>query len=269
MRCAPPGCRRNRNGFSGGFRARPPPPGIRKSPVSARNRSPRRSIRPRSAPSQRSCVEPLDLASVSAIVRSVSNNVRRTAAPVSINVRRKPPLIARRAVHHCAPLQVGILGRWRDKTRNVGLKAPDLVARLGLMDATLTSGSGGQAARASALPSTPTADPHMQQGVSALQRARSSQLMGVVHHAVLRLTLSRSARQIELNASSGSGSGFCESAFFASSRSSMLGWSAMSRMVLRTRSAPSTTAGGAKSLMRLISPIRRCSSPLSTMWSCV
>jgi len=63
----------------------------------------RRVKKPRSAPSQRSCVEALDLASVSAIVRSVSNNVRRMAAPVSTNVRR--------AVHHCAPLQLG--GCWR------------------------------------------------------------------------------------------------------------------------------------------------------------
>ena len=66
----------------------------------------RRSIRPRSTPSQRSCVEPLDLAFVSAIVRSVSSNVRRTTAPVSISLRRKPALIARRAVHHCASLQL-------------------------------------------------------------------------------------------------------------------------------------------------------------------
>ena len=60
----------------------------------------------RSARSQRSCVEPLDLASVSAIVRSVSSNMRRTVAPVSINLRRKRVLIARRAVHHCASLHI-------------------------------------------------------------------------------------------------------------------------------------------------------------------
>src|SRR4051794_16142632 len=50
----------------------------------------------------------LDLASVSTSVRSISNSVRRTYPTVSANLRRKPPLIARRAVHHCAPLQVSI-----------------------------------------------------------------------------------------------------------------------------------------------------------------
>jgi len=49
---------------------------------------------------------PPDRASVSPSVRSVSNSVRQTTPPVSTNVRRKSPLIARRAVHHCAPLQL-------------------------------------------------------------------------------------------------------------------------------------------------------------------
>jgi hypothetical protein len=55
----------------------------------------------------RACAATLDLASVSTTVRSVSNNVRRTPSPVSANVRRKVPFIARRAVHHCAPLHLG------------------------------------------------------------------------------------------------------------------------------------------------------------------
>jgi hypothetical protein len=45
-------------------------------------------------------------ASVSPSVRCVSRKVRRTPASVSDNVRRKGPVIARRAVHHCAPLQL-------------------------------------------------------------------------------------------------------------------------------------------------------------------
>jgi hypothetical protein len=57
-------------------------------------------------PSQLSCVEPLDLASVSPTMRPVSDSVRRARASVSPNVRRKVGLIARRAVHHCASLQV-------------------------------------------------------------------------------------------------------------------------------------------------------------------
>ena len=46
-------------------------------------------------PSHIARVDPDDLASVSPIVRPVSRNVRRYAAPVSANVRRKRPLIAR------------------------------------------------------------------------------------------------------------------------------------------------------------------------------
>jgi hypothetical protein len=45
-------------------------------------------------------------ASVSSSVRCVSTSVRRTPASVSDNVRRERPSIARRAVHHCAPLQL-------------------------------------------------------------------------------------------------------------------------------------------------------------------
>jgi hypothetical protein len=46
-------------------------------------------------------------ASVSPNVRCVSTIVRRSPASVSANVRRKPRSIARRAVHHCAPLHIG------------------------------------------------------------------------------------------------------------------------------------------------------------------
>ncbi len=49
----------------------------------------------RRATSHSSCVEPADLASVSTIVRSFSNSVRRTPSPVSANVRQKVALIAR------------------------------------------------------------------------------------------------------------------------------------------------------------------------------
>ncbi len=56
------------------------------------------------------CVGTIDLASVSPIERSVSNNLRRRHPIVSANLRRKWPLIARRAVHHCAPLH--IQGPW-------------------------------------------------------------------------------------------------------------------------------------------------------------
>jgi hypothetical protein len=45
-------------------------------------------------------------ASVSPNLRCVSANVRQTAASVSGNVRRKQCSIARRAVHHCAPLHI-------------------------------------------------------------------------------------------------------------------------------------------------------------------
>jgi hypothetical protein len=40
-------------------------------------------------------------------VRSFSKSVRRTTASVSVNVRQKVPLIARRTVHHCAPPHLG------------------------------------------------------------------------------------------------------------------------------------------------------------------
>jgi hypothetical protein len=57
-------------------------------------------------PSHIARVDPDDLASVSPIVRPVSRNVRRCAAPVSANVRRKRPLIARPPQFDCAPLQL-------------------------------------------------------------------------------------------------------------------------------------------------------------------
>ncbi len=50
------------------------------------------------------CVGTFDLASVSKIVRSVSNNVRRAHPPVSANVGWKLPLIPRRADSDCALL---------------------------------------------------------------------------------------------------------------------------------------------------------------------
>ena len=52
------------------------------------------------------CVGTFDLASVSKSVRSVSKNVRQTPPPVSANLRRELPLIARRASYDCAPLQL-------------------------------------------------------------------------------------------------------------------------------------------------------------------
>jgi hypothetical protein len=66
--------------------------------------SPANRADPRLLPSHTFCVGMLDLASVSTSVRSISNSVRRTHPTVSANLRRKPPLIARRAGHHCAPL---------------------------------------------------------------------------------------------------------------------------------------------------------------------
>jgi len=68
--------------------------------------SPANRADPRLLPSHTFCVGMLDLASVSTSVRSISNSVRRTHPTVSPNLRRKPPLIARRAVHHCAPLHL-------------------------------------------------------------------------------------------------------------------------------------------------------------------
>jgi hypothetical protein len=70
-----------------------------------------------STQSQRSCVELRDLASVSNIVRSVSNSVRRMTATVSSNVRQKQALIARRAIHHCASPHLGVetQRQWSDQ----------------------------------------------------------------------------------------------------------------------------------------------------------
>ncbi len=58
-------------------------------------------------PSHELCAGLHDLASVSTTVRPFSNSLRRAPAPVSTNVRQKLPLIARRGVHHCAPLHLG------------------------------------------------------------------------------------------------------------------------------------------------------------------
>jgi hypothetical protein len=57
-------------------------------------------------PSHPPCAGLCDLASVSPTVRSFSKGLRRTPPPVSTNVRWKPSLIARRGVHHCAPLHL-------------------------------------------------------------------------------------------------------------------------------------------------------------------
>jgi hypothetical protein len=89
-----------RNGFSCGFwrpeavPGRPPEnrPFIWRGPHDRSDRLPRHTH----DKSQPVCVEILDLAPVSMIVRSVSDNVRQVAVPVSVNLRQKPPLIARR-----------------------------------------------------------------------------------------------------------------------------------------------------------------------------
>jgi hypothetical protein len=60
----------------------------------------------RRLPSGTFCVGTLDLASVSMIVRSISNSARRTHSPVSTNMRQKRPLIARQAVYDCASLHI-------------------------------------------------------------------------------------------------------------------------------------------------------------------
>lgn len=97
-----------RGDLSGGLRRRSA--GWARSPGN-RPFSARISQQPRRYPSPAFCVATLDLASVSPSLRSVSNSVRRTHPPVSATLCQKPPLIARRAVHHdCAPLQVL---RWR------------------------------------------------------------------------------------------------------------------------------------------------------------
>ncbi len=57
-------------------------------------------------PSQSTCARRHSLASVSPIVCSISNILRRTPAPISISVRRKSPLIERPAIYHCASLQL-------------------------------------------------------------------------------------------------------------------------------------------------------------------
>ena len=57
-------------------------------------------------PSHRPCAGSHDLAPVSLTVRPFSKSLRQASPPVLINVRQKPPLIARRGVHHCAPLQL-------------------------------------------------------------------------------------------------------------------------------------------------------------------
>ena len=56
--------------------------------------------------SRKACVEIHDLALVSTIVRPVSDSVRPAGGLVSVNLRPKPPLIARRAVHDCAPVHL-------------------------------------------------------------------------------------------------------------------------------------------------------------------
>jgi hypothetical protein len=77
-----------------------------RKPSVFRAHRPATQLTPRRLPSHTFCVGMLDLASVSPIVRSISNSVRRTDSPVSTNVRQKTPLIARQAVYDCAPLQL-------------------------------------------------------------------------------------------------------------------------------------------------------------------
>jgi hypothetical protein len=72
-------------------------------------------------------------ASVSPSVRRVSSNVRLVLASVSRNVRRKLAFIARRAVHHCAPLhliqpsqqlQQPVTGGYADEAPSMAISAP-------------------------------------------------------------------------------------------------------------------------------------------------
>ncbi len=57
--------------------------------------------------------------------KNVSDNVRQTAASVSANLRRKLPLIARRAVYDCAPLHIGVRASRRDSPfGSIGVSAP-------------------------------------------------------------------------------------------------------------------------------------------------
>ncbi len=65
-----------------------------------------RSATPSRSSSHVFCVGTIDCAFVSKSVRSFSNNVRRRHPIVSANLRRKVPLIARRAGYHCAPLEL-------------------------------------------------------------------------------------------------------------------------------------------------------------------
>ena len=60
-------------------------------------------------PSHRPCAGSHDLAPVSLTVYLFSKNLRQASPPVSINVRQKTPLIARRGVHHCAPLHLALV----------------------------------------------------------------------------------------------------------------------------------------------------------------
>ncbi len=69
-----------------------------------------------SAQSQLTCVEIYDLAFVSMIVRPFSDSVRSWPPIISTIVRRNRPLIARRTVYHCAPLQITY--RTRNKPHN-------------------------------------------------------------------------------------------------------------------------------------------------------
>jgi hypothetical protein len=97
--------------------------GLRRSPGNRpfSARISRQPAAPRRHPSHAFCVEPLDLASVSPRLRSVSNSVRRMHPSVSANLRRKSLLIARRAVHHCAPLHLPVRLTWKeDLPRSIG-----------------------------------------------------------------------------------------------------------------------------------------------------
>jgi len=87
-----------------------------------------------------SCRQPADLirlthfAPARMISRPFSPSVRRTPPPVSDNVRRKRPLIARRADHHCALLYLRFVASALDAVDAKILTTLDANARLPMSD---------------------------------------------------------------------------------------------------------------------------------------
>ena len=59
-------------------------------------------------------------------LRSVANNLRPDTPIVSANLRRKPPLIVRRAGYDCAPLQVSGFSLFAAHSAKAGLEAGPL-----------------------------------------------------------------------------------------------------------------------------------------------